>query len=164
MKTTGFLSRILGIAAVLAALLTTTLAAAPTSSAAPATKAPAASPDVAAKTAQRAAGCRRVCYGSIAVNTKTGYWAYATNYASKSKAISSAKKRCNNASDNVGVCRKAVWVRNACMAVAYRFYNGELVEWQGRWDNRLKAAKAKAKKAVRGPGKERIWGSACTAN
>ena len=162
MKTTGFVSRILGVVAVLAAMLTASLVAASSSSATPV--ADAAATSVAAKTSDRAAGCRRVCYGSISINTKSGYWAYATNYSSKSRAINAAKERCTNASDGVGVCRKAVWARNACMAVAYRVQGGSLVEWQGRWDNRLKAAKNKAKNAVRGPGKEKLWGSACTAN
>lgn len=162
MNTPRFLVRLAGAATVLVAMLAATLAFAPSSTAAPTAEVVSASTTTSHTTSR--VGCRKKCFGAIFVNVTTGVARGVVNYPTKKKALNKAKKNCRQASSGNGKCVRAVWTRNACMAVAARVKNNTLVQWQGRWDNKLKKAKKKAKRALKGPGKRKIWISGCTAN
>lgn len=114
-------------------------------------------------TTQRARGGCRVpyCYGALAINLRTGGSGYAYDYNTKKKALRHAKKSCAN--KNGKGCHSVIWRRNGCAAVAWRGRNGRLVEWAARHAFSKKAAIRKAKRAVRGKGKEKVWTWVCTS-
>ncbi|TYL45974.1 DUF4189 domain-containing protein [Nocardioides sp. BGMRC 2183] len=158
--------RVAGLLAAVGALLATLLAVAPTSSAAPAEPAPV--PGADAQTAERTnarLGCRVPrCYGAIAVNPRTGDAVWGYNYGTKKRAVSTVLNRCKKRNpDARGACKRAVWVRNGCAAVAWRGRNGALQEWAGRAAFTKKKAIRKARNAVRGPGKVKVWSWVCTS-
>lgn len=163
MNPTTILRAVLAMAA--AVLLGGTMLAAIPSASATAPAAPAAATLRAQDVAGERAACRRTCFGAISVNPKTGSAHSAYNYSTKSAAIRKAQNACKNKNPgDAGACRKAGWFRNACGAVAYRINNGVLQEWGFAWAEREGAAVDKAKRKVRGPGNEKKWISACTAN
>ncbi|MFT4084280.1 MAG: DUF4189 domain-containing protein [Nocardioides sp.] len=104
----------------------------------------------------------RKCFGAISVNIKS-YKAYFSNdKKSKSTAVNKAQNKCFAKTSKNRQCRKAGWVRNGCLAVAYRLKSGTLKEWSSAYAYGKAKAKAKAKKKVAGPGKVGIWAWLCT--
>jgi hypothetical protein len=166
--------RLLLAAAVVAVLGGSLLAVAPSASAAP--TAPAASSDdrtdrtdrtfrSASETPRNLRGCRVPnCYGSISINVRTGTANGTYNYGMRTRAVNTAYNKCRNRAANEGrakYCRKAGWVRNGCLAVAYRMNNGRL-EWGSAARYGKSAAIRAAKSKVRGPGQEKLWAWVCT--
>ena len=113
--------------------------------AAPAQAAPTAS-TVAAPTAASSASARNY-YGAIAINTRTGAYGYSYDYKTQSGAINAALKKCRRSAYG-SYCRTAVWVRNACGAVAYKTYSNGSWRYQSAWASSKKAAIARAKRPL----------------
>jgi hypothetical protein len=155
------------LAAVVAALLgATLLPAAPASAAsAPASTPEAPSAQHSERTLARA-GCRVPnCHAAIAINIRTGTSNAAYNYGLRSRAVSKAYNACRNRPVNAkykGACRKAGWVRNGCLVVAYRTRSGRMVEWASAARYNRRPAQRAAVNKVRGPGTERVWAWVCT--
>lgn len=121
--------------------------------AAPAQAAPVA--EVAAPTAASVASARNY-YGAIAINTRTGASAYSYDYKTKSAAINAALKKCKRYAHGSS-CRTAIWVRNACGAVAYKTYSNGSWRYQSAWATSKKAAIARAKRPLGKGAKTLTW-------
>lgn len=160
------------MAVMVAGVLALTIVSAAPSSAAPSSTSgrslPAASSadgHVSARTlARRAPRCWRLhrrCYGSIAVNPHTGRAFIANDKMGKIAARHTANRKCKRHAHGK-YCRNAGWVRNGCLAVAYRVRDGKLKEWASAGAATELRAKRRAKRKVRGPGTEHIWAWLCT--
>lgn len=88
-------------------------------------------------------------YGAISLASDAAV-GYSYDYSTKTKALNAAQKACKRASRRDSTCRKIVWVRNGCAAVAIK-WNGRQVTRYG-WAVRdsknaaIKAAKSKCGK------------------
>ncbi|WP_181407738.1 DUF4189 domain-containing protein [Nocardioides sambongensis] len=158
--------RLTGLAAVASVLLAALLVAAPSANAEPAT--PSSVRGAEAQTPERAnarLGCRVPrCYGAISVNPRTGDAVWGYNYGTKKRAVAAVQTKCKKRNpDARGACTRAVWVRNGCAAVAWRGRNGVLQEWAGRAAFTKSKAIRKARNAVRGPGRVKVWTWVCTS-
>lgn len=136
------------VVALLAALLATLLA---TLTPAVATAAPAPSAPL-----ERA----RDYYGSISVSAD-GAFGVALDRRTKQGAIRDAYAKCKRTADYPGTCRKIVWFRNACAAIAYRTNSeGFISKLDYGYGRTRPAAIASAKRRLSGP--DKILGWACT--
>ncbi|WP_370289925.1 DUF4189 domain-containing protein [Nocardioides sp.] len=99
-------------------------------------------------------------YGSISVSAD-GAFAYALDRRTKSGAIRDAYATCRRTADFPGTCRKIVWFRNACAAIAYRTgADGFISKIDYGYGRTRPAAIASAKRRLSGP--DKILGYACT--
>ncbi|WP_110205983.1 DUF4189 domain-containing protein [Nocardioides daejeonensis] len=113
----------------------------------------------ASTTATRTAA-RRVNYGAIALNVKTGWSGWSYDKASKAKAKKAAKKHCKARTPsgvNTSSCKPVVWVRNGCAAVAVRVKNNKItkVGWGVAFTK--KKAKSLAKKKAGKKARVHTW-------
>lgn len=102
------------------------------------------------------AGCRMPrCFGSIAFNVKTGYWAKTKNYGSKKRAKRKAMRLCKRSS-KPGACRNMGWVRGRhCLGAAKKVKGGEIRKARAALAGRPKRAIRKAKRKLGGKSKFR---------
>jgi serine/threonine-protein kinase len=82
-------------------------------------------------------------YGAIAVNVRTNATGVGYGYATKDRAQQRAEKECQ------GKCRKALWVRNHCGALA--------VNKRGRYFAEFGKSAHKAKNRARHHGRLLAW-------
>ncbi len=141
--------------------------------ASPATSAPAPRADETVTGSLR--DCRAPdCWIAGSVNTKTGFVYMSWNTSAKGAAVRAATRQCKEETPARydWACKRAGYNRWGCLAVAYRVNNGSLAEWgwaPADYDRRTSMREAKrkaitkAKRKVRGPGRERVWGANCTA-
>lgn len=164
------------LGALIAAVLALTLVPA-TSSAAPADSA---KPSTAVKTERLAATAKTApatapavdarrdcyvpnCYGAISMNMRTLKTFGGYNYGTRHNAERSQYKRCTRSASNPANCKKIVWVRNGCAAVAVkpRTGGGYKYAWATGYRT-MAAAKYWAKKRLR-PGKPQVLAALCTS-
>lgn len=130
--------RALLVAAVCGALLTLTPLATGTAGAADPTHGPA----DATATASKA----RNYWGAIAIS-RDAAWGVAYDHRSKSGALKAAQRRCKSHSSEPGQCRKVGWVRNACGAVAVKYYDsGAVRRYKFGYGQTKNAAKSRARR------------------
>jgi hypothetical protein len=90
------------------------------------------------------------CYGAIYYSPHNGAWGLSTDYKSATYANRRAYKECAKHS---GSCRRVVTVRNACAALAVRYWSdGSVRNYAGGWDRRDKWTAARKAKANAGAG------------
>lgn len=101
------------------------------------------------------AGCRMPrCFGSIAVNVKTGYWAKTKNYSSKRRAKRKAMRLCKSRNYRDRHCKKMGWVRGrGCLAAAKRVKGGEIRAVASAVKRNKKRAFRVAKRKLPGKGR-----------
>jgi hypothetical protein len=115
-------------------------------------------------TAARVARCVPRCYGAISVNPANGKWGASIDKFTRHRAVAVAQSACKAHSGSYrSHCKRMIWFRNACAAVAYRVHNGQLAEYDAAYARYKSGAKAKALRKVRGPGHRYIWTWACTS-
>lgn len=116
-----------------------------------------------APTAARKAA-RRVNFGAIALNRKTGWSGWSYDKKTKKKAKKAAKRHCKKRSKRNGAspkgCKNVVWVRNGCAAVAVKIKNNQIkrVGW-GVAFKKKKAQKIAKRKAGK---KSKLHTFSCT--
>ncbi len=103
------------------------------------------------------AGCRMPrCFGSIAVNTKTGFWAKTKNYGSKKRAKRKAMRLCKSANNRDRYCTKMGWVRGrACLGAAKKVKKGTIRKVASAVKPRPRRAVRAAKRKLGGKPKYR---------
>lgn len=102
------------------------------------------------------AGCRMPrCFGSIAFNVKTGYWAKTKNYGSKKRAKRKAMRLCKRAR-KPRACHSMGWVRGRhCLGAAKKVKGGQIRKARAALAGRPKRAIRKAKRKLGGKPKYR---------
>ena len=158
---------LLGIATA-ASLIVGSMLMAPAATAQPATATKAGV--TAPSSTERAANCnwrRGRCFSAISINLRSGKAFWSSDRRTREGAVSAAYRKCRNNTRAAwdGACRRATWVRNGCIAVAWRYTNKSLgrYEWSSGYAKRTKAAAIRsAKYQVRGPGTEHLWSWVCT--
>lgn len=114
------------------------------------------------------------CWIAGSVNSRTGFVYMSWNTSAKRAAVRAATRQCKQETPAQydWACKRAGYNRWGCLAVAYRSNDGKLAEWgwaPADYDRRTSKREAKrraitkAKREVRGPGRERVWGANCTA-
>jgi hypothetical protein len=103
------------------------------------------------------AGCRMPrCFGSIAFNVKTGFWAKTKNYGSKRRAKRKAMRLCKSADHRDRHCTSMGWVRGRyCLGAAKKVKGGEIRKARSALAKRPKRAIRKAKRKLGGQPKYR---------
>lgn len=129
-------------------------------------------PATSERSGERAAACNwraRKCWGAISFNKATGRSGYATNRRSKDTAIKDAVRHCKNRPANegfkdqcIGVRAKNTYVRNGCLAVAFRYLDGAIVEWKKGTAFNRQPAQNQALNALEGPGERYVSAYVCT--
>lgn len=94
-------------------------------------------------------GCRVPrCFGAMTMNVRTfkiwGGWDYGTRY----NAERSQYKRCVRSSSNPRNCRKQLWVKNGCAAIAMRVTPRYVYVGRATGYRTLQEAKRKARKQL----------------
>jgi Domain of unknown function (DUF4189) len=100
---------------------------------------------------ERAADQRVNRYAAIHISPRNGIIGEAWRWPSRTGANRAAHRACVNASPYV--CKKVVWVRNGCAAVAVRWRGDRVVRWAGRWDDSRRDAIRKALRACKSDGR-----------
>lgn len=131
-------------------------------SAAPATAA--ATVDTATSNTATRAAARRVNFGAIALNPRTGWSGWSVDKASKKKAKKAAVRHCKKRSRRHNAppkgCKGIVWVRNGCAAVAVKVKKNQIkrIGWGTAFQKKPAVKKAR-KKAGK---KSKLHTYACT--
>jgi len=80
-------------------------------------------------------------YGALALSRADGAVGWSYDYRTKRKAGKAALRECKKASETPWSCRKIVWVRNGCVALAVRWNdNGTIARY--RWAVAMKKSTA----------------------
>lgn len=71
----------------------------------------------------------RYYFGAISLAFRGGAVGYSYDYRTKRAALRALYRKCRSASSYPGSCRKIVWVRNGCAALAVRWQGSNIARY-----------------------------------